>query len=59
MRASAADEIERLRAALEGLIKRHAELVESGDCGFWDVETEPEMIAARKVLANEQTARNI
>jgi hypothetical protein len=44
------DEIERLRAALKELAERHAELVNSGDCGFWEVEAEPEMIAARQAL---------
>lgn len=41
-----------LEAALSGLVKRHVELVESGDCGFWNVENEDAMIAARSVLSN-------
>lgn len=47
---SLTQERDRLREALERLITRHAELVESGDCGFWDVEAEPEMIEARAAL---------
>lgn len=43
-------DITRLSTALERLVTRHADLVESGDCGFWDVETEPEMIEARAAL---------
>jgi hypothetical protein len=53
----AADEITRLtarvaelEAALRGLVHNHDQLVSSGDCGFWDVEKEPEMIAARAAL---------
>jgi len=43
-------ENERLANALENLLARHCELVESGDCGFWDVEQEPEVVEARAAL---------
>lgn len=43
-------ENERLANALENLLTRHCELVESGDCGFWDVEQEPEVVEARAAL---------
>jgi len=43
-------DIMRLSTALERLITRYVGLVESGDCGFWDVETEPAMIEARAAL---------
>jgi hypothetical protein len=38
------------RAALRGLLTRYVNMVESGDCGFWDAEKEPEVIAARAAL---------
>lgn len=40
-----------LREALTGLLTRHVALVVSGDCGFWDVGAEPEVVAARVALA--------
>lgn len=36
--------------ALEKLLNRYVELVNSGDCGFWNPEAEPEVIEARRVL---------
>ena len=36
--------------ALEALITSHVDLVSSGDCGCWDVETEDAMIQARTAL---------
>lgn len=36
--------------ALDGLLKRYVELVQSGDCGHWDPETDVEVIAARAVV---------
>ena len=45
-----ATERDALRDALSGLLKRHTALVESGDCGNWDCETEDEVIAARAAL---------
>ena len=48
---------ERLRAALTALVERHASLVNSGDCGFWDVETEASMIQARAALGGHQQIR--
>jgi hypothetical protein len=44
-------EIDRLRAALDGLLERYTGLVNSGDAGFWDPEGEPEVVAAREALA--------
>jgi len=43
-----------LFAALIGLIDRHSELVSSGDCGFWDVENEDAMKAARAAIAKAE-----
>lgn len=37
--------------ALQGMVKKYTELVESGDAGFWDAEKEPEVIAARAAIA--------
>ena len=39
--------------ALEGLLKHYVQLVECGDCGNWDAETEDEVIAAREALSDE------
>lgn len=36
--------------ALSMLLERYLRLANSGDCGNWDPETEPEVILARKVL---------
>jgi hypothetical protein len=43
-------ENERLRAALEPLLKRYVTLASSGDCGFWNPEEENEVISARAAL---------
>ena len=48
----------RLANALENLLTRHCELVESGDCGFWDVEQESEVVEARKVLDANSPAKS-
>ena len=45
-----ADRINSLTRALQGLLDRHVELVSCGDCGFWDVEDEDEVKAARAAL---------
>jgi hypothetical protein len=37
--------------ALEDLLEHYTRLVNCGDCGLWDPETEPEVIAARVALA--------
>jgi hypothetical protein len=54
---SDAETIKRLRAvnakllaALEGLLENHCSLVSSGDCGFWNVEEESEVIQARAAI---------
>jgi hypothetical protein len=36
--------------ALENLLKKHTALVDSGDCGIWDPETEQEVKDARLAL---------
>lgn len=46
------ENIETLRAALEAMLKMYVELVDSGDCGFWDAEKVPEVIAARAALSH-------
>lgn len=43
-----------LLAALKGVLERYAGLVNCGDCGFWDIESEPEVIAARKAIARSE-----
>ena len=43
-------EVERLREALEGMLDRYVSLVNCGDCGNWNPEEEPEVIAAREAL---------
>ena len=40
-----------MQRALRRIVYRHAELVSSGDCGFWDVEEEPQVKEARALLA--------
>ena len=47
----AATESDALRAALVGMVDMYVEMVESGDCGFWDAEKVPQVIAARAALA--------
>lgn len=48
--ASLVEEVERLREALETFVSEYVEMVNSGDCGFWDPEKEDKVIAARKAL---------
>ena len=43
-------EIELAHQTLQALLDHYVQLVESGDCGFWDPETESEVIAARALL---------
>lgn len=38
-------------AALTALLDDHVQLVNCGDCGNWDPEAEPEVIAARAAIA--------
>ncbi len=40
-----------LLAALEGMIAMYKGVVDSGDCGNWDAETIPAVIAGRKAIA--------
>lgn len=41
---------EALVEAIQGLLERYTNLVGSGDCGFWNAEEEPQVIAARAAL---------
>jgi hypothetical protein len=38
---------------LAAMVKRYVGLVECGDCGNWDAEAEPEVIAARAALKGQ------
>lgn len=40
--------------ALRVMLHRYVSLVNCGDCGHWDPETEPEVIAARAALAKAE-----
>jgi hypothetical protein len=42
--------------ALEGLLTRYVDFVESGDAGFWDAEQELCVIRARAALTTPQPA---
>jgi hypothetical protein len=50
---AANDRIKRLEEALEGTVKWIVDLANSGDAGFWDVDEQPEIIAARDALKKE------
>ena len=41
---------EKLLDALMGLTEMYVEMVDSGDCGNWDPETDNEVIAAREAI---------
>lgn len=43
--------IEELQEALETFVEEYTEMVNSGDCGFWDPEKEDKVIAARAALS--------
>jgi hypothetical protein len=45
--------IKRLEEALEGTVKWIVDLANSGDAGFWYVDEQPEIIAARAALKKE------
>ena len=45
--------IKQLEEALEGTVKWIVHLADSGDAGFWDVEKQSEIIAARAALKKE------
>jgi hypothetical protein len=45
--------IEAAEQALRDLLDRYTALVNCGDCGNWNPETEPEVIAARRALGKE------
>jgi len=47
------DRIKRLEEALEGTVKWIVDLANSGDAGFWYVDEQPEIIAARAALKKE------
>ena len=44
-----------LTNALQGLLDRYLELVNSGDAGNWNPEKEPQVIAARVALGKKPT----
>jgi len=44
-------------AALEAITKRYVDLAGSGDCGNWNPEEEPEVIAARSALRSALSAQ--
>ena len=48
------DRIKRLEEALNGTVKWIVDLAESGDAGFWDADTFPEVIAARAALNTKE-----
>ena len=41
-------------AALQSMVGHYVELAESGDAGFWDPNTEPEVVAARAAIAKAE-----
>ena len=52
-KAELLERITRLEEALEGTVKWIVHLADSGDAGFWDVEKQSEIIAARAALKKE------
>ena len=52
-KAKLEERIKRLEEALEGTVKWIVDLANSGDAGFWDVDEQPEIIAARDALKKE------
>ena len=48
------ERIKRLEDALNGTVKWIVDLAESGDAGFWDADTFPEVIAARAALNTKE-----
>ena len=46
----AVNSFEAMKEALENLTKRYCDLVNCGDCGFWEPEDEKEIIASRAAL---------
>lgn len=55
---SQAATIATLQRALRDMTTKCVSLVDSGDAGFWDAEKEPEVIAARAALVNEEPKKN-
>ncbi|WP_458763622.1 hypothetical protein [Cupriavidus basilensis] len=51
----ARDAAQTLLTALRGLVDHYVTLINSGDCGNWDPETEPQVIAARAAIAQATT----
>jgi hypothetical protein len=49
--ATLTEQNERLREAFRFLLDRYTQLVNCGDCGDWDPETERPVIAAREALS--------
>lgn len=55
LKAVAAEE---MYEALSFFLERHLELVNSGDCGSWNPETDAEVIKARAALAKAEGKSN-
>jgi hypothetical protein len=47
--------IQEMREALEAFVAEYTEMVNSGDCGFWDPEKEDKVIAARTALSKAKS----
>jgi len=45
-----------LRLALDSLLEYYVNMINSGDCGNWNPETEPEVIAARAAVTQPRAA---
>jgi hypothetical protein len=45
------DAMQEMLVALQTFLDRYVEMAASGDCGNWDPETEPHVIAARAAIA--------
>jgi hypothetical protein len=47
-----------LLQALEAMLKSYTDLADCGDCGRWDYNSEPEVIAARAAIAKAKGGRS-
>jgi len=50
----AAARIEALEAGLKAMTDHYVRLANSGDCGFWNADAEPEVEAARRLLSDSE-----
>ena len=53
----AVNSFEPMKEALENLTKRYCDLVNCGDCGFWEPEDEKEIIASRAAIAHAERVK--